>query len=220
MIDLWYLNTKNVREEDVITLQKILPQKMINEIIRFRNHEDRRLKLFGKLMVKKYYENKRLEFQWSEWHLSAEGKPYYNNGNKKFSISHSGNYVIVAFSDQETGADIERLANFDIMSVLSYLHPKEKEYIENASDSENAFFKIWTRKEAYLKAIGKGIIDGLNNENCLQDQLTQKEKWYLHSISIISNYQIALCTKIPNCQINIHELFPVEFNNLNNFYMR
>jgi 4'-phosphopantetheinyl transferase len=210
MIDLWYLNTKSICDEDMKILLKFLPQEMINEIIRFRNHEDRRLKLFGKLMVRKYFEVQNLEFKWFEWQVSPDGKPYYN-GSKKFSISHSGDFVAVAFSDREIGTDIERITNFDITTVLSYLHPDEVEYIESASNSGDLFFKIWTRKEAYLKAIGKGIIDGLNNENCLQDQLTHKEKWYLRSLSLISNYQIALCTQIPNCQINTRELFPVEF---------
>ena len=211
MIDLWYLNTKNVGQEDVKTLLKFLPHEMINEIIRFRNHEDRRLKLFGRLLIRKYYEDQHLKFDWLEWQVSPEGKPYYKNGSKKFSISHSGDYVTVAFSDQEIGTDIEKLTNFDIMTVLSYLHPKEAECIENTSYSEDAFFKIWTRKEAYLKAIGRGIIDGLSNENCLLDELTYKEKWYLHSLPLFSNYKMAICTQIPNCQISTRELFTVEF---------
>lgn len=211
MIDLWYLNTKNINQQDVKVLLRFLPQEIIKEIIRFRNHEDRRLKLFGKLLVRKYFEDQDLEFKWFEWQVSSDGKPYYNNRSKKFSISHSGNYVAVAFSDQEIGTDMEMLTNFDIMSAISYLHPREAECIESALNSEDAFFKVWTRKEAYLKAIGRGILDGLNNENCLQDEITHEEKWYLHSLSLISDYQIALCTQIPNCQINTRELFPLEF---------
>jgi 4'-phosphopantetheinyl transferase len=210
MIDLWYLNTKNISEEKVNCLLKFLPYEMINEINRFRNHSDRRLKLYGKLMIRKYYEDKNIEFKWCEYHLSSRGKPYYNN-SIKFNISHSEDYVTVAFSDMEIGNDIEKVTDFDITAVASYLHPLETKYIENASSSENAFFKVWTRKEAYLKAIGKGIIDGLNNENCLQDELIHKGKWYIYSLSIISKYKMALCTQNSGCQINIRELFPNEF---------
>ena len=117
----------------------------------------------------------------------------------------------MAFSDREIGTDIERVTDFDITSVISYLHPAEAKYIENALNPEATFFKVWTRKEAYLKAIEKGIINGLNNENCLQDEITHKEKWYLHSLTNISDYQIALCTLIPNCQIKIRELSLNEF---------
>lgn len=212
MIDLWYLNTDNISQEDIKALLSLLPQEMINGITRFRNHEDRRLKLFSRLMIKKYYEEQGQKFNWLEWQISPGGKPYYNNNSKKFSISHSGNYVIVAFSDYEIGTDIERPASFDILSVLDYLHPQEAEYIESASNSEEAFFMVWTRKEAYLKAIGKGIIDGLNNENCLQNELSPPgEKWFLHSLPLFTNYQIAICTGIPDCQISTRELFPVQF---------
>lgn len=205
MIDLWYIDTKNVSHESVKELLTVLPRNIINEIMRFRNHEDQRLKLFGKLLVEKYYEDHGLEFNWSNWRISSSGKPYHT-GNKKFNISHSGNYVAVCFSDQEVGTDIEQITNFDLTSVLSYLHPCEIEWIKNQIDTGDAFFKIWTRKEAYLKAIGIGIIDGLNNENCLENELTYKDKWYLHSLSFISNYQMALCTKVSDCKINTRQL--------------
>lgn len=210
MIDLWYINTESINEEDLNILLKFVPHEMSGEIMRFRNHTDRRLKLCGKLMVKKYYEDQRMEFNWSNWKVSPHGKPYYN-GSKEFSISHSGDYVAVAFSDKKIGIDIEKLTEFDLMSVLDYLHPEEAAYVESASNAEGAFYKVWTRKEAYLKAIGKGIVEGLDNENCLQDELTYNEKWYLHSAPLFSDYQLALCTRIPDFQMAMRELTPVEF---------
>lgn len=210
MIELWYLNTKNISEEKVKVLFKDLPDKMVNDISRFRNHEDRKLKLFGKLMVRKYYEDNSIKFKWRDFQATSVGKPYCNGG-KPFNISHSGDYVTVAFSDQEVGNDIEKVVNFDIESVVGYLHPYEAEYIKHNSNSKNIFFKVWTRKEAYLKALGRGIIDDLNKENCLVDELARNGKWYLHSLSFISNYQIALCTQIPKCKIKIRELFHEEF---------
>jgi 4'-phosphopantetheinyl transferase len=210
MMDVWYLNAKNVVEEDVRVLLKFLPYEMVREVNRYANHEDRRVKLFGKLMVRKYFEDNHMEFKWLDWRVSFYGKPFYKEG-KKFNISHSGDYVVVGFSDQEIGTDIEKVTTFDIASALDYLHPREAEFIKSASSQEEVFFKVWTRKEAYLKAIGKGIIDGLNNENCLQDELINGNKWHLYSLSVISKYQMALCTRIRNCQINIRELYPYEF---------
>jgi 4'-phosphopantetheinyl transferase len=210
MIDLWYLNTKRIMLEDFRVLVKSLPQEIVIEIMRFKDLGDKRLKLFGKLMVEKYCTDLDIGFKWGEWQVSSSGKPYYR-GRKKFNISHSGDYVIVAFSDQEIGTDIERIMDFDIMSAVSYLHPDEVEYIKRSLDPKDAFFEIWTRKEAYLKAIGKGIIEGLNNENCFLDEIIHNEKWFLHSLSLISNYKIAVCTQVPNCQIATRELFPFEF---------
>lgn len=210
MIDLWYFNTKNISQEYVKILLKLLPQEMINHIMQFRNYEDRRVKLFGRLIVKRYFEDKNNEFKWSNWHVANNGKPYYKNG-VKFSISHSKDLVVVAFSDSEIGIDIEGITAFDARTISHYFHPKEAEYIEKYSNSHEIFFKLWTRKEAYLKAIGKGIIDGLNYENCLPDKLISKEVWYLRSLSFIRNYQMAICTPISDCKINSLELTLNEF---------
>ncbi|MDP1800257.1 MAG: 4'-phosphopantetheinyl transferase superfamily protein [Bacteroidota bacterium] len=217
MIDLWYLNTKDISEQDVSTLLRLLPVSKVNEIIRFRNHEDRRVKLFGRLMVKIYYEDSDFAFKWHEWQVAADGKPYYNGGRKKFNISHSRDYVVVAFSDQEVGADVECVSDFDIKSISHYFHPKETEYIIDSLDQKEAFFKLWTRKEAYLKATGKGIVDGLNNENCLPDKVRYKGIWHLQSYSLIPSYHLSLCTRIPNCYIKARELFPSDFYNYFNF---
>lgn len=217
MIDLWYLNTKDIREQDVSALLKLLPAAKVNEIIRFRNFEDRRVKLFGRLMVKIYYEDNGLLFEWNEWKTNVNHKPYYNGGKKKFNISHSGEYVTVAFSNQEVGADVEGISDFDVKSLSHYFHPKEAEYIVNSLDPNEAFVKLWTRKEAYLKATGNGIINGLHNESCLPDKVTNGGIWHLHSLSLIPGYHLGLCTQIPNCPINVRELSPTNFYTHFNF---
>lgn len=210
MINLWYLNTKELRPEDVEDQLMALPAEIGREIMRFRFHEDRRLKLFGKLMVRKYYSNREKEFDWNNWKLTPGGKPYLA-GAGRFNISHSGEYVLAAFSDKEVGADIERITDFDAREISHYFHPEEQAYIENSTDTKGSFFKLWTRKEAYLKATGIGILEGLHHENCLPDHLEDKGGWYLHSFSFLPAYQVSLCTHIPDCSIRIQEVFPEDF---------
>ncbi len=207
MIDLWYLDTKTITPKDVETLLAFLPQNLVNEITRFRFHEDRRLKLFGRLIVESYYKNQHLAFNWNDWKISPAGKPYCNP-QQAFNISHAGTYVLVAFSTHEVGVDIERVVPFDVQTIRTYFHPEEAEYILHSTNSNSAFFKLWTRKEAYLKAIGKGIVDGLHHENCLPDVLNQTEKWFLHSLSFVPEYHVAVCTNIANCPITIRQLHP------------
>jgi 4'-phosphopantetheinyl transferase len=210
MIDLWYVNTINIGHFDMERMLKSLPIEVTKEIIRFRNHEDRRLKLLSKLIVKKYHEFLNERFSWSNWQKSAGGKPFYSGG-KKFNISHSGSFVTVAFSDKEIGLDIEKCADFDISAVFEYLHVQEKKFIVDSNNSCDAFFTVWTRKEAYLKAKGIGIVEGLNHENCLEPSIGFEEKWFLTSLSIVEDYKLALCSQILNSQINQLELDPTIF---------
>jgi 4'-phosphopantetheinyl transferase len=211
MIDLWYLNTKDNQPGDLNMLLRELPEKVVSEVLRFKFHEDRRLKLFGKLLVMKYHKDKMgLEVDWNAWQFNSSGKPHFNGG-KKFSISHSGEYVIVAFSEAEIGVDIERVADFDIRSVVNYLQSDEIEYIQNSKNPKDDFFTVWTRKEAYLKAIGKGITERFHSDNCLMESMTNNGLWFIQSIPFIRGYKAALCTQIPDFKIRLHELYLTEF---------
>lgn len=212
MIDLWYLDTTNIGQFDMEGLLKWLPIEVAKEVIRFKYNEDRRLKLFGKLMVKKYFETLNANFYWGNWQIAEGGKPFYSGG-KKFNISHSGSFVTVAFSDNEIGLDIEKCVDFDIDAIVDNLHEQEKKFIADADNTSDAFFTVWTRKEAYLKAKGVGIIEGLNHENCLEPSIGFEEKWFLTSLSIVENYKVALCSQIINSQINHLELDPTIFFN-------
>jgi 4'-phosphopantetheinyl transferase len=210
MIDLWYLDTSNIGQFDMKGILKSLPIEVTNEVGRFRNLEDRQLKLFSRLIVKKYYVSLGKKFFWSNWQTSDGGKPFYS-GEKKFNISHSGSLVTVAFSDNEIGLDIEKCVDFDITGVIDYLHDQEKKFITDANNSSDAFFTVWTRKEAYLKAKGVGIVEGLNHENCLESSIGFEKKWFLTSLSIVEHYKLAICSQTPNSQINQLKLDPTEF---------
>lgn len=210
MIDLWYLNVSDITNGKFILLLETLPREMRQEIMRFKVFKDRCLKLFGKLIVKKYHQEQNGQFSWANWKLSANGKPYYG-AEKKFNISHSGNYVSVAFSNHNIGVDIEKINEIDVSSISSFLHPKEAQYIQEANNSKDALYQVWTRKEAYLKARGVGIVEGLNLENCLEPYIINDKKWFLTSLNLLPDYKLALCSEMPNCEIEKLELKPAEF---------
>jgi 4'-phosphopantetheinyl transferase len=201
----------DISEQKFERALKSLPQEMVKEIMRFRVFKDRCLKLFGKLIVKKYYQEKNIDFKWENWSVDPNGKPFYSE-LAPFNISHSGDFVSVAFSDQNIGIDIEKIAEMDVDAIASYLHPIEKKYIHDSGNSKDAFFTIWTRKEAYLKARGIGIVEGLNKENCLEPYITYEQKWFLTSLDILKDYKLALCSVAPNNKINPVQLEATVFN--------
>ncbi|MBE6869533.1 MAG: 4'-phosphopantetheinyl transferase superfamily protein [Ruminococcus albus] len=75
----------------------------------------------------------------------------------EYNISHSGDMILLAFSSSaEVGVDIEKNdPNIDAALLSTVLHPKEKEAVLRCGTDE--FFRIWTGKEAYVKAVGKGF---------------------------------------------------------------
>jgi len=94
------------------------------------------------------------------------GKPYlpYHQGAKAicFNVSHSGSFLLVAVSvERHVGVDLE-LVREDLE-----FHPMAKRYFSTREQEElfslppaeqlSAFYRCWTRKEAYLKGTGSGF---------------------------------------------------------------
>jgi 4'-phosphopantetheinyl transferase len=78
----------------------------------------------------------------------------------RFSVSHSSGHAVVAVTRQlDPGIDIEVSRPIDHLDLLAqrYLAPVEIEQLALADDSVRAFWKAWTRKEAYVKALGTGL---------------------------------------------------------------
>ncbi len=94
---------------------------------------------------------------------NAFGKPRLaDHPSTHFSLSHSGDLAVLAVSDQrEIGIDIERVRPLEHLDLARrYFHPGEVAAIEavTAPDAQLlAFFRVWTLKEAVVKAIGKGL---------------------------------------------------------------
>lgn len=88
------------------------------------------------------------------------GKPALADENLRFNLSHSGDHAMLATSfDAEVGIDIEVRAT-DIHGIVNLvLTGREMEAFSvlPADRQEAAFLRIWTRKEALLKAVGCGL---------------------------------------------------------------
>ncbi len=88
---------------------------------------------------------------------SPYGKPLLaDHPEFHFNLSHSGNYVAIAWGDTPVGIDVERLQSSLSLQTIAQKHftPQEQAYI---SQDLRKFFHIWTRKEAYIKYLGTGL---------------------------------------------------------------
>ena len=86
----------------------------------------------------------------------------FANGEIRFNLSHSGEVALYAFTrDREIGVDIEHIREISDMEQVSnrFFSLRENEVLHILSESKKreAFFNCWTRKEAYIKAIGDGL---------------------------------------------------------------
>lgn len=98
--------------------------------------------------------------------LNEHGKPYLQTDTPLFfNISHSGKWVVCAFSDTEVGVDIERIAKERLAVAERFFHPEEVAGLLNTSGQERTdlFFRYWSAKESVLKYMGTGLSASLNS---------------------------------------------------------
>lgn len=89
------------------------------------------------------------------------GKPYLLDSDLRFNLSHSGQLALLAVGRTELGVDVERRReDLDVGALAErFFSAPEVEHLARLAEPSRtrAFFAIWTRKEAYLKATGDGL---------------------------------------------------------------
>ncbi|MGQ5639971.1 MULTISPECIES: 4'-phosphopantetheinyl transferase family protein [unclassified Streptomyces] len=91
----------------------------------------------------------------------SHGRPALRTSGVHFSLSHSGDLVMVALAPIPVGVDVEGLATTQaVLDAQSALHPVEGRELAllPAHERAAAFTRTWVRKEAYLKGLGTGLV--------------------------------------------------------------
>lgn len=91
------------------------------------------------------------EYRDTEWQYNEHGKPYWENG-PYFSISHCKQGIAVAIDDQPIGIDIETIRHADADLIARTMNEEERVEMD-----DRKFTRLWTCKEAVVKAQGVGI---------------------------------------------------------------
>lgn len=115
---------------------------------------------------------------------TKNGKPYLENSNIFYNISHKNKMVGLIISNSEVGLDIEYIdtENIKRKSTLKYFFTeKERESITNNEE----LLTLWTKKESYIKLNGGMLRDAIgldiNNINVIYDTFK------------LDNYIITIC---------------------------
>ncbi len=99
-----------------------------------------------------------------ELKIGENGKPYIE-GFDHFSISHSGKAWAVLFNETECGLDIQYERKADVLSIARrWYNPIDEKAVREAmetseTEGQKEFFRLWTRREALIKALGSSVAD-------------------------------------------------------------
>jgi 4'-phosphopantetheinyl transferase len=94
--------------------------------------------------------------------LGERGKPFIQGGDIEFNMSHTEDLALIAITRAHPiGVDIEFLKSSKYHDSIVQKNYSSQEFAQYQALPENekleAFFRGWTRKEAYIKAIGLGL---------------------------------------------------------------
>jgi 4'-phosphopantetheinyl transferase len=141
--------------------------------------------------------------------------------NLHFNLSHSENLALLAIScEGNVGIDIEQIRYYlDIEALASRFFSKEEISVLEKMDAEKkmeVFFQLWTRKEAFLKAMGKGLsfpmehcdVSSANNSNFSPviipiTDISDQSNWYVMDLEPAKEYMAAIASDRPNMLISL-----------------
>jgi len=136
-----------------------------------------------------------------------KGKPRINNlQNVHYNISHSGHYVVCAVAPNEIGIDVERVRKVSLRIAERFFSEPEINDLmtRNDEDRMHYFITLWTIKESYLKAIGRGLTQHLNSftickngDSYLLTGNQEAEGFGIETHQLSTDYMMAVCAPLP-----------------------
>lgn len=167
-IDVWQIPLN----DDHHTYEQYLPYLSEDELTRVgkykitaKCYEFSRVRSILRLLLNQYITVDPAAIKFS---VNSHGKPYVANHNISFNVTHSHGCALIGFTKSAAiGLDVEKIrTKVDCLGLSKRYFSKNESDELYAIDVENqrkAFFTCWTRKEAFVKALGRGIGFGLDN---------------------------------------------------------
>jgi 4'-phosphopantetheinyl transferase len=168
-VDIWIWDQDAVAARDAERLRAIMSADERQRALRFVFVRNQLRHVAGRGVLRRilahYAETNARELTFE---TGAHGKPSLapGHGTLHFNLSHSGGLAALAVSrDTEMGIDVERIRPFTEDVAERFFAPGEVAALRALPEGEqlDAFYRIWTRKEAFLKATGDGLLRPLDS---------------------------------------------------------
>jgi 4'-phosphopantetheinyl transferase len=152
-------------------LEKFLEVSEHNRAKKYHKEKDKNRFIISRSLLKfalAYYVQSNVESVSIK--LLPNKKPYLcEHPNVYFNVSHSGDYAVIAINNTPIGIDIEYIdLQYSFQDIVSSVFNEDEIHFINHSDHKTKdFYGLWTKKEAFVKALGKGIDDDFSRIPCL-----------------------------------------------------
>ncbi|MET4559493.1 4'-phosphopantetheinyl transferase family protein [Lysinibacillus parviboronicapiens] len=227
-MEIFGVNIAGIKPEHSLNeLIKLISVEKRNKIKSYRKKEDYLRSLTAELLIrvilvkKGLFQNEDIQFEYNNY-----GKPLLKNSSIKFNISHSGDWVVCAVSNFLVGIDIEEIRSYNVSAIKDSLTANEFNTLIDLSKNDRStfFFNLWTLKESYIKAVGKGLSIPLksisfemNDNEIIFTNRYNNDTFNFKQYEIDNRYKLSVCnekTSFPKeiCIWSFHKLYHDSIN--------
>lgn len=149
----------------------------------------------------------------------------------RFNLSHSGEFALYALTlAREIGIDLEQIRPMpdDIQLAQKFFSARENQTFQTVplAHRTEAFFNCWTRKEAYIKALGEGLSHPLDTFDvslvpgepaailAIRGNTGEANRWSLHAFEPVPGYVAALAVEAQHYRLSYWDWGLPEIQNL------
>lgn len=181
-----------------------MPQMIADKIRAYDDSLTRQLKLKGKLQLLALLADFNLFLPLDQLCFTDSNRPYFHS-DLDFNTAHSGDIVICGgLKNGRIGIDIEKIKPLDINVFEHYFTSNEWRLINESENKLFAFYRLWTRKEALVKAIGTGVLEEFSKLEVINDCVETDEcRFYFHEIPISEGYIANMAASIKEVCLNV-----------------
>ena len=171
--------------------------------------------LAGELLVRAALKNA-LDLENVKIAVDDHGKPYLpEHPEVHFNLSHSANIAVCTVSDVPCGVDIEQISKpHEVMAMANrFLSVKEHAAVLMSPNPNEAFCRLWSLRESYVKMRGVGFEIGLSTLKCdfhrgvcsIYEKNVLQEDAKFHEWKTVPDFRISVCTK-GECEHTIEKI--------------
>lgn len=155
--------------------------------------------------------------------IGTRGKPFLPRySGLHFNLSHSGHLAMLAVGDRELGVDVEKLRRLESLQDIARRHFSHAEFesLRALPEAEQlrGFYRLWTRKEAYIKAVGAGLSMPLDVFDVsiadearflgFRDGTEDPAQWHLQDVSPAADFTAALARRGASARVKLLAVRP------------